>query len=61
MVEGAERLGETLAAPRADERDDVGSLLRDPGNGGLRDLMPRAAATVRSASTSARLASALAP
>ena len=36
----AERLGQPLAAPRADQRHDVGALGRDPGD---RDLRRRGA------------------
>src|SRR3954447_863694 len=36
-VEGAERLVEAVAAPRADQRHDLLAAIQDPGDGELRD------------------------
>src|SRR5580698_5413185 len=36
-IERAERLGQPVAAPRTDQRNDVRSLLNHPGDGHLRD------------------------
>jgi len=57
----AERLGQPVAPAGADQGNDVLALGQHPGDGELATVALRSQATSRSASTSARLRSRLAP